>query len=212
VSYSGTATLFEKEAVIAVKGFDTDNFAQDAEIIMRLHKYMRQHKFPFKIFFNPASTAWTDVPDTLKSYAIQRNHWQRGLLRSVFKNISLFFNPKYRLSGLVAYPIYLISEVFSPFIELLAYIMVVIGFALGIITLKITLLFIILAWGFVSYITIANVLLNYITFNRYNKRGDLYWMLLLTFIETFGFRQYGVVVRVIASVQYFINRLLGRPL
>jgi biofilm PGA synthesis N-glycosyltransferase PgaC len=212
VSYSGTATIFEKEAVIAVNGFDKDNFAQDAEIIMRLHKYMREHKYPYRIFFNPNATAWTDVPANLTEYAVQRNRWQRGLLRSVFRNISIFFNPKYRLSGLFAYPIYLISEVFSPFIELAAYVMVAIGYSMGIITWEVTLLYIVLAWGFITYLTMANVLLNYLTFNRYNKKSDIYWMLLLTFIEMFGFHQFQVLVRVWASIQYFINRILGRPL
>lgn len=211
VSYSGTATIFEKEAVVAIGGFDIDNYAQDAEIIMRLHKYMRSHKYPYRIFFNPAATTWTDVPHNLREYTNQRNHWQRGLLRSAFRNITLFFNPKYRLSGLVGYPIYLISEIFSPFIEFLAYLMVIVGFAMGIITWQITLLFIILAWGFITYLTIANVLLNYGTFNRYHRKGDLYWMILLTFIEMFGFHQYHVLVRVWASIQYFINRILGRP-
>lgn len=82
LSYSGTATIFEKQSLIDVGGFDTGNYAQDAEIIMKLQQHADDNNLKSTTIFNPATAVWTYVPATLKAYIIQRDHWHRGLLKS----------------------------------------------------------------------------------------------------------------------------------
>jgi biofilm PGA synthesis N-glycosyltransferase PgaC len=212
VSYSGTATLFEKEVVIEAGGFDIDNFAQDAEIIMRLHSHMLKKGYPYKICFNPSSVVWTDVPGNLKEYIHQRSNWQRGMLRSVLRYDYLFFNKKFKLVGLFNYPMFIFTEIISVFVEFLAYMLVPIAFYYGVATLKIVILSMVLAWGFIAYITMGNALLSFITFNKYQGRGDMFWMLLLSVFEVFGFRQIYIFSRMLGTCRYVWNRLLGRPL
>lgn len=212
VSYSGTATLFQRTAVIAAGGFDTKNYAQDCEIILRLHKYMHKHKIPYRIRFNPACAVWTDVPATFREFAVQRDHWRRGLLRSVIPYLSLFMNPRYGEQGLVSYPLFIFLEILAPPVEFLSYLSLLVAYCFGILDVKLAILFILLAWGFTSYITMANMFLNLVTFNRYKKLKDIAWMFLLCFLEMFGYRQFYVLVNVWGSLHFYFNRLRGRPL
>jgi poly-beta-1,6-N-acetyl-D-glucosamine synthase len=212
MSYSGTASLFSREEVVAVNGYDANNYAQDTEMIMRLHYHMNKNKKKYQIRFNPSATVWTDVPHNLLQFTKQRDKWRRGMLKSVLNYLVMFFNPKYKVQGLFAYPMYVILEIIAPFVEVTAYITLSYAYYLGILNTTSAILYIILAWGFTSYLTIANMFINLITFNRYKKLNDILWMFLLAVIEMFGFRQYHVIVKVWGSFHYFINRLLGRPL
>jgi cellulose synthase/poly-beta-1,6-N-acetylglucosamine synthase-like glycosyltransferase len=211
MGYSGTATLYERKAVLDVGGFDTKNFAQDIEIIMHLHAYMHQHNRPYRMLFNPAAAVWTDVPATLKEFAKQRNKWRRGILRATSRYWYMFFNPRYGIQGLLGYPGYVYLEVLAPIIECAAYLTIAATCYLGIFNLHSTILFLLLAWGFVAYITIANEVINYITFNYYRHASDVPRLLILTFFETFGFRQYSVGVLIYSTINYIVNRLRGRP-
>ncbi|HFQ9591259.1 glycosyltransferase family 2 protein [Legionella pneumophila] len=212
MSYSGTATIFSLKAVRAVGGFDVNNFAQDADMIMRLHHYMRRTKQAYQIRFNPAATVWTDVPKSLKEFTWQRDRWQRGLLKSVLNHKAMIFNPKYKIQGLFSFPIFILLEIIAPFVEFTAYITLPIAYFLGILNGRSVILYMLLAWGFTTFLTVANMFVSLITFNRYKKFKDIIRMFLLSTIEMLGFRQYLTGVKVFASFHYFINRIRGKSL
>lgn len=212
MSYSGTCTLFSTRRVLEVGGFDIENFSQDTEMVMRLHQHMRTTKQPYQIRFNPAAAVWTDVPATFKAFSIQRDRWHRGIIRSALRHKGMFLNPKYKIQGLLSYPFYVLLELIAPFIEFTAYITVGIAYYLGILDGVSVLLYMLLAWGFTTYLTVANMLINLITFNQYKRFIDILWMFLLTVIEMFGFRQYYTALKVFSSFHYLINRLCGKPL
>lgn len=208
--YSGTATLFSRQALLDVNGFDTKNFTQDAEVIMRLHEYFRRFKKEYTIGFTPTATVWTEVPETIRTYSRQQNHWRRGLLRSTLRYWYMFLNPRYKIQGLVGYPLYLILEILAPYVEFTAYFTVGISYFLGILDAYAALLFILLAWGAASILNLANAFINLITFNRYRRLNDVFRSLGFTLLDIVGFRQYVVVVKVWASLQYLIYRALGK--
>lgn len=212
MSYSGTASLFRLREVIEVNGFDVENYAQDTEMVMRLHHYMHQKKRPYEIRFNPAATVWTDVPDTFRTYSVQRDRWQRGILKSVLHYKSMFLNYKYHLQGLFSYPIYVLLEVIAPFVECTAYFTLGFAYYFGALNGVSVLLYMLLAWGFTTYLTLSNMLINLITFNRYKKPRDILWMFVLVLIEMFGFRQYRTGVQIYASIHYLFNRLRGKAI
>lgn len=212
MSYSGTCTLFSTRSVLEVGGFDTQNFSQDTEMAMRLHQHMHKTKQPYQIRFNPAAAVWTDVPATFKSFSIQRDRWHRGIIRSALRHKGMFFNPKYKIQGLLSYPFYVLLEIIAPFIEFTAYVSVGVAYYLGILDGTSVLLYILLAWGFTTYLTLANMLINLITFNQYKRFIDIIWIFLLTAFEMFGFRQYYTSLKIFSSFHYLINRLCGKPL
>ena len=212
MSYSGTASLYRLDDVLEVKGYDVDNYAQDTEMVMRLHHHLHSLKKPYQIRFNPAAAVWTDVPSTLRGLSKQRDRWQRGIIKSVLKYSSMFLNPFYKIQGLFSYPVYVLLEVVAPIVECTAYVSVGLAYYYGILNGTTAILYMLLAWGFTSYLTIANMFMNLVTFNRYKNINDIFWMFSLAFIEMFGYRQYLTVVKLWGTFHYFINRLRGKAI
>ncbi|ETO93658.1 glycosyltransferase family 2 protein [Legionella oakridgensis] len=210
--YSGTATLYNREAVISVGGFDKDNYSQDCEIILNLHRRFREKKKPYTISFNPVAAVWTDVPSTFRAFAKQRDYWRRGLLRSVFSHMIMLFNSNYKIQGLIGFPVFLFLEILGPYVEFTAYFTVGLSYWYGVLNTISALLFIVLAWGFSSLITVANTFIGIITFNRYRRRSDILMMLAFATLETFGFRQYHVLINIYGTFRYAINRMKGKAL
>lgn len=212
LSFAGAYTFFEKQAVVEAGFYDSDNFAQDAEIVIRLHEYMRKNKFPYRIYYTPSSFAWTMVPSKLKRFWIQRNHWQRGLLRSFLLHKKLFLNPKYGVVGLLSYPFYILFEILSPLVECISFIFFLICWHLHLIDTKLLILLLILAWGYISFLSVAAIFLNIITFNRYHSFFDTIRLLFLVTIEMLGFRQFRVICYFTATIHYIFNKFLGKNL
>lgn len=207
LSFSGTATLFDHQAILDIGGFDVGNPANDFEIIVHLHEHKLGKNSLYQIGYTPAASVWTDVPDTLKSYWHQRTTWQIGTLRSLMLYKHMFFNPRYGITGLFTYPFFLLGETLGPLVELLAYVLVLISWWIGILDGYLALLFFLVCLGFITLLTMATVLMSLITYNKYGKLRDVPWMLFLVVIETFGFRQYGAICRTIATFRYFFGKL-----
>ena len=53
------------------------------EIIVRLHRFVRDKLHDRRIAFLPHPVAWTEVPETLESLRKQRGRWYRGLRESL---------------------------------------------------------------------------------------------------------------------------------
>jgi len=210
--YPGAFTLFETEALREVGGFDSENFSYDAEIITKLHHYMRQHRYPHKLNHSPNAFCWTEAPSTLKSYWGQRYRWQRGMWRSVMRHFTMFLNPNYGIVGMLTFPGYVLFEVLGPVVEFVSYLTLAIAFFAGVINYSVIFWFLILAWGTLTYTTVAMVFLNLISFNKYDKISDMFRALWLVFAEMLGFRQYRALCCAVGTGRYMFNRLLGRPL
>lgn len=205
--FAGAFTLFEREVVVDIGGFEVGNVAQDFEIITHLHAYAKQKNYPYKLFYTPAPAVWTNTPSTLRSYCHQRINWQYGTLKSLMKHKYMLFNPKYGMVGLFTYPYFLLGEVFSAFVELLAYLLIPLNYYFGILDLRWLILFIALCWGFVALLTMATTLLSLITFNKYKKLNALIFSFFAVMIEAFGLRQIHMLCRVFGTVKYFLGRI-----
>lgn len=204
--YSGAFTLFDKQAVLDVGGFDVGNFAQDFEIITHLQEYKYQKNYPLNVGFTPSAIAWTDVPSTLRSFWHQRSHWQKGSLRSLFRHINMLFNPRYGFVGLVTYPFFLFGEILGSLVEFVAYVMIFVSWYAGVFDLYTTVLFLIICWGFTAFLTMATTLMSVVTYNKYQRIRDVLWIFLMVFVEQFGFRQYNVICKVVATIEFLLGR------
>lgn len=210
--YPGAFTLFETEVLRQLGGFDTPNFSYDAEITTKIHHEMRKHRYPHNLNHSPNAFCWTEVPATMKSYWKQRDHWHRGMWRSALRHIGMFLNPRYGIVGLLTFPCYVLFDILGPVVEFTSLILFVIAYCLGAISWPVIIWFFILAWGFITYITVAMVFLNLISFNKYHHKGDIFRAMWLVFAEMLWFRQYRAACCTVATLRYFINRLLGKPL
>lgn len=124
----------------------------------------------------------------------------------------MIFNPRYKTQGLFAFPIFILLELMAPFAEVVAFISLPISYYLGILNGSSVILYLLLAWGFTTYLSVANMFVSLATFNQYKKLKDIYWMFILTTIEMFGFRQYLTATKIYASFHFLINRMRGKVL
>jgi cellulose synthase/poly-beta-1,6-N-acetylglucosamine synthase-like glycosyltransferase len=137
---SGVFAVFEKETVIRAGGYLTPlvqhklveeyiggraaTVCEDMEIIVRLHRFVRDKLRDRRIAFLPHPVAWTEVPERLDSLRKQRGRWYRGLRESLFYHRAMLFQPKYGRIGWFALPTFWFFEYYGPVIEATGYLFV----------------------------------------------------------------------------------------
>lgn len=186
---SGAFGTFQRSAVVEVGGYATDTVGEDMELVVRLHRVLRERKVPYRIRFLPDAVAWTEAPETLRVLGRQRDRWQRGLSQVLTRHRVMLLNPRYGRIGLVSYPYFVFLEMFGPFFELLGYLSLPILLALGRVDLLFAVSFLAVAIGLGLVLSMLAVALEELTFRRYPRRSDLYRLFLLAFLENIGYRQ-----------------------
>jgi len=186
---SGAFGLFERKSVMECGGYRTDTVGEDMELVVRLHRMMRQQKKPYRVVFVPDPVCWTQAPDTLKVLERQRNRWQRGLIETMLHHWKMIGNPRYGLPGAIGMPYFLFFEVLGPVIEITGYIVVIISYIFGWINLTFLLLFISLAILFGVLLSLFSLLLEEFTVKKYENPKDVIKLFILAVLENFGYRQ-----------------------
>lgn len=205
VIISGAFGLFRKEYVMAVGGYHTNSIVEDLDLVVRMHRYLRHNKIRYEMPFIPDPVAWTEVPESFKVLSRQRERWHRGLIAAMWQYKGMLFNPRYGKVGLLAMPFFAFGEMLAPVVELLGYLITVLGFAFGLVNLPFALLFVLVAWGYGMLLSIWAVVLEEVSFRRYRRFVDLFRMLLFASLENFGYRQLTVWWRLKA----FVNVVKG---
>src|SRR5256714_5619461 len=189
---SGAFGLFRKDHLLAVGGYDATSIVEDLDLVVRLHRYLRSRKVRYEIPFIPDPVAWTEVPESLRVLARQRERWQRGLVAAMLQYRGMLFNPRYGRVGLIAVPFYTFGEMLAPLIEVFGYVIIVAGLALGVLNVSFALLFVMVAWGYGMLLSLWAVALEEVSFHRYRRLGDLVRLVLFATLENFGYHQCGV--------------------
>lgn len=186
---SGAFGIFRRSAVVEAGGYATDTVGEDMELIVRLHRYCRERKIPYRISFIPDPIAWTEAPESMRTLARQRDRWQRGMIQALVRHRKMLLNPEYGRIGLVAYPYFWFLEGFGPVIEILGYVAFVVAVVLGWTSWPFIIGFLLLAFFFGVALSAAAVALEELVFRRYTRMGDFLRLLLLAVLENFGYRQ-----------------------
>lgn len=76
---SGAFGAFSKKVVIECGGYKVNIIGEDMDIIVRLHKAMKDQKRKYKIRFLAEPICWTQAPESFKDLRTQRRRWQIGL-------------------------------------------------------------------------------------------------------------------------------------
>ncbi|MEI2718047.1 MAG: glycosyltransferase [Candidatus Nanopelagicales bacterium] len=192
---SGAFGVFKRETLLKVGGYDTDTVGEDAELVLRLDKFHRDHKIPYRIAFHPDPICWTEVPVNAKILSSQRDRWQRGLAQLLWRHKEMMFNPKYGRMGMITLPFFLIVELLGPVIELAGYAYVVLGFIFGWLWTELVLLITLISLTTGVVLTLLVIVIEQRAFARYPSWRDLWYMVSITFFESFGYRQYLAWVR-----------------
>ena len=203
---SGAFGLFRKDYLHAIGGYHPASVVEDLDLVVRLHRYLQERKIRYEIAFIPDPVAWTEVPESGRILSRQRERWHRGLIAAMWQYKGMLFNPRYGRVGLIAMPFFTFGEMLAPLVEVLGYVVTIVGLAYGAIDTSFALLFLLVAWGYGMLLSIWAVVLDEVSFRRYGRLGDLVRLLVYATFETFGYRQRTVWWRLKAFVNVWKRR------
>jgi cellulose synthase/poly-beta-1,6-N-acetylglucosamine synthase-like glycosyltransferase len=192
---SGAFGLFRRESVLSAGGYLHDTVGEDMELVLRLKRISYERGGPGRIAFVPDPVAWTEVPESLKVLGRQRDRWHRGLADVLWRHRRMAFNPRYGVTGVVVYPYYALVELLAPVFEAVGLISLAIGLFLGIVDWNFAALFYLTAYGLGTALTAFTLILEDISFHRYETFRDRVLLLSWALLENFGYRQITVYWR-----------------
>jgi cellulose synthase/poly-beta-1,6-N-acetylglucosamine synthase-like glycosyltransferase len=181
--------------VVAAGGYDTTTVGEDAELVLRLHRYRRDRKEPCRITFFPDPICWTEAPSSLKVLVRQRDRWQRGLMEMLWKHRGMIGRPRYGRIGLFATPYFVLFEMLGPTIEVLGYFAVAASAALGLISPTFTALLLGLSVSYGLVLSFATIMMEERAFRRYPGWRCLRRLTGAAILENVGYRQLIALVR-----------------
>ncbi|MEX2182329.1 MAG: glycosyltransferase family 2 protein [Gemmatimonadaceae bacterium] len=199
---SGAFGLFRREYLMAIGGYRTGNVTEDMDLVVRLHRYLRENGIRASLPFIPDPVAWTEVPTSARVLARQRERWHRGLIGTLWEHRTMLFNPKYGRIGMVAVPFYLFGEMIAPLVEVGGWLALVVGLLVGAVDGGFALVFLAVAIGYGTLLSIWAIVLEELSFRRYRRRRDFWRLIGYALIEGLGFRQMTVLFRLQAFWKY----------
>ena len=203
---SGAFGLFRRESVLVAGGYLHDTVGEDMELVLRLKRLSYERGGPGKIAFVPDPVAWTEVPESLKVLGRQRDRWHRGLADVLWRHRRMMLNPRYGATGLVVFPYYAFVELLAPVIEAAGLISLALGLIFRIVDWNFAALFYLTAYGLGTALTAFTLILEDLSFHRYETFRDrtlLFWWALM---ENLGYRQLTVYWRLRGLWKFLLGR------
>ncbi|MDN3427223.1 glycosyltransferase [Microbacterium sp. APC 3898] len=185
---SGAFGVFEKSRVIKVGGYKTDTVGEDMELIVRLHRSIKDEKSKQRIEYIQDPVCWTEAPSTVASLRAQRIRWQRGLAETLWTHRGMMFNPKYRGIGLFSMPYYVFIELLSAVFEVMGYFIIIGGFAFSFIETDIAVVMLLVMVLYGSLLSALAVLLEEWTYHKYPTVKSILVLYIYALTETFWYR------------------------
>ncbi|WP_421383733.1 glycosyltransferase [Bacillus salacetis] len=109
----GAVGAWRKSAIAEADFFEEDTLAEDTDITLKLLR------MGYQINYEPSAKAYTEAPETVRSFVKQRFRWSYGILQCLWKHSSAFFNPKQKGLGFVGLPYMWSQYIFSAFAPLI---------------------------------------------------------------------------------------------
>lgn len=203
---SGAFGVWKRSVVVDAGGLDRDTVGEDMELTLRIHRYCRERKIPYRITFVPDPVLWTEVPERMRDLGRQRDRWHRGLMELLNRHRRMLLNPRYGRIGMLAFPYLYLLEMVGPVVEFVGYFSVLFAVATGIASPVWLLGFLCFALLFGVAVSIASVALEELCFRRYPRFSDLVRLFWIAVLENFGHRQIITFWRVYGLFGYLRGR------
>jgi cellulose synthase/poly-beta-1,6-N-acetylglucosamine synthase-like glycosyltransferase len=192
---SGAFGLFRRESVVSAGGYLHDTVGEDMELVLRLKRLSYERAGPGKIAFVPDPVAWTEVPESARVLGRQRDRWHRGLSDVLWRHRRMMFNPRYGVTGMFVFPYYVFVELLAPVVEAVGLISLAVGLVLRIIDWNFAALFYLTAYGLGTGLSAFTLILEDLSFHRYETFRDRGLLFLGALLENIGYRQMTVYWR-----------------
>jgi len=181
---SGAFAVFRRDLVLKVGGMNADSLGQDAELVAALHLALRRERVDYRMVIVPQPVCWTEVPGSWRDLGGQRRRWAQGLVQVLWRYRSAFGRPRFGRFGLLILPYHLLFELLGPVVEVLGLPVIVAASALGLLDGEFALLAFALSVGFGVMLSLVAVLLDEVTFHRYERWRDLGLLMLAALFES----------------------------
>ncbi|ELZ47204.1 glycosyl transferase family 2 [Halorubrum coriense DSM 10284] len=191
---SGAFGVFRTDRVREIGGYRHDTITEDFDVVVRLHRHLADADVDYRIEFVPEPVAWTEVPESLASLGRQRRRWYRGMIETVVASRRMFFRRRYGRVGSVVLPFFTAAEALGPLIEGLDYVLLPLGWYLGILNVEFFLTFLLLTVGVEVFLSWFGVFSEVWSYNRYESPRDVLRLLWYGVLENFGYRQWKTIV------------------
>ncbi len=200
---SGAFGLFRRDLVVELGGYSTKTVGEDLELVIRLHRHLRDRNDDYRIEFVPEPVCWTQVPESLAVLARQRQRWQRGALESFFTHQDMLVRPRYGRVGRLGLGHILLLDVVTPIIEVIGYLLLPFFWLAGTINTEFFLAYLALTFAFGVFISVASLVLEEFERRRVPKAVDLVRLTIAAIIENFGYRQLANLWRIQGHWHYW---------
>jgi poly-beta-1,6 N-acetyl-D-glucosamine synthase len=104
----GPIGVFRREALVAAGGYDTDTFAEDADLTLTLLTA------GWHVVYEERAIAYTEAPETYLDLVKQRYRWTRGILQALRKRASWLASPRQGIAVWLSLLVMLFEAVLWP--------------------------------------------------------------------------------------------------
>ncbi len=201
----GAFAVFRKEAVVAAGAYRTDVVDAEMELVVRLHRLLRQANEPYRITLVPDPVCWEVVPETMNVLKNQHVRRQRGLSESLGLNRQLLFSRRGGVAGGVAFPLVLLFECLGPLIELLGYVVMTALWLSGAISLQAFGSFMLVAIGMGMLLSVSGLVREEISLHYYPRLGSVLKLFAVALLENLGYRQLTAFWRLLGQQRWMLR-------
>jgi cellulose synthase/poly-beta-1,6-N-acetylglucosamine synthase-like glycosyltransferase len=186
---SGAFGLFRRSLVEAVGGYSSETVGEDIELVVRLHRHLRERDERYRIEFVPDPVCWTEAPETMRQLSRQRRRWHRGLGETLWRHRRLAGNGRYGTLGMAAVPYFLVFEFCGPLFEVLGPPAILGWWLFGDLSIVFLLGFLVIAMLVGVLLSLAALTLEEHSFRRHRDGRDIARLVGFSVLENVGYRQ-----------------------
>lgn len=203
---SGGLGIFDKDTVIEVGGYWHKSLGEDLELVTRMRKLMHEKKIDFEIKYIPESLCWTEVPSDGEVFLRQRVRWARGLIQTLFLHRKLFFNPKYKNTGLIVFPYYVFCEFVVPILEVVGLIFIFLDLFFFGINIPFLVIISVAVYCFYILITLISIFLDQMIHKQYSNLKEVAKLIVMVFIEPFIYHPINIYASLKGYLHFFLQK------
>jgi cellulose synthase/poly-beta-1,6-N-acetylglucosamine synthase-like glycosyltransferase len=197
---SGAFGVFRKDVLLQLGGLATDCIGEDAELVVRLHRWIGDNHLDGRVVFVAEPVAWTEAPEDRAVLRKQRRRWHRGLTEILSKHKGMVLRPRYGMVGMVSMPWFVAFELLAPFVEVFGVVFLAVTLVLmsldglGLTHLQLVnqdVIWVLLAVSllYAVVLTLAALVIEELSFRRYRGLRDLAIAIWASLEENIGYRQ-----------------------
>lgn len=185
---SGAFGVFRREVIADVGGLDEHSLAEDAELVVAIHRRFRERDEPYRVVFVAEPVCWSETPSSTAVLARQRRRWSHGLGDLLRQHRSMIGRPRYGRLGMVTMPYFGLFELWGPVVEILGLTAAVVGVLTGWVAPWVFVVFVTVSFLLSIALSLAALLVEVIGFGRYQRVRDTALLAAAAIAEPFWYR------------------------